>query len=76
MFQSEFETLLLNEKDEDLGRMFSLCERVKDALNQFKVIFENHIEKQGKEAIQQIATTAINVSKYKKKLNSFSLSLF
>lgn len=61
LFQSEFEGLLCNEKDEDLGRMFLLCERVQGALDQIKVIFENHIERQGKEAIQKIATTAVNV---------------
>lgn len=61
LFQSEFETLLLNEKDDDLGRMFMLCERVYGALDQIKIIFENHIETHGKDAIQKIAATAVNV---------------
>lgn len=60
LLQSEFEALLLNKQDEDLGRMFNLCERVAGALDLLKVIFEEHIKKDGKLAIEKIATTAAN----------------
>ncbi|KAI1718755.1 cullin family domain-containing protein [Ditylenchus destructor] len=60
LLQSEFEALLLNKQDEDLGRLFNLCERVAGALDQLKVIFEEHIKKDGKLAIEKIATTATN----------------
>lgn len=60
-FHAEFETLLKHKKDEDLARMFSLCERVEGALEQFKRILEEHIEKKGREAIDKIASTALNV---------------
>lgn len=61
LFHSEFETLLKHKKDEDLARMFSLCLRVEGALEKFKEILEQHIEKKGREAIDKIATAALNV---------------
>jgi predicted house-cleaning noncanonical NTP pyrophosphatase (MazG superfamily) len=61
LFQSEFEALLEHKKDEDLARMFSLCERVEGALEIFKETLEQHIEKKGREAIEKIASAATNV---------------
>uniref|UniRef100_A0A914C0K7 Cullin family profile domain-containing protein n=1 Tax=Acrobeloides nanus TaxID=290746 RepID=A0A914C0K7_9BILA len=60
LFHSEFETLLKHKKDEDLARMFSLCERVEGALEIFKETLEQHIEKKGREAIEKIASAATN----------------
>ena len=61
LLHGEFETLLHSQLNDDLGRMFSLCQRVPAALDQLKIILENYAEREGRAAIQQIAETAINV---------------
>lgn len=60
-FQAEFENLLDHEKDDDLKRMFQLCERVEGALEELKVILEAYIKRKGKDAVEKVASTAINV---------------
>uniref|UniRef100_A0A915EMR5 Cullin family profile domain-containing protein n=1 Tax=Ditylenchus dipsaci TaxID=166011 RepID=A0A915EMR5_9BILA len=64
LFQSEFGSLLVHRQDEDLGRMYSLCMRVTGALDQLKVILESHIERDGKQAIEKIATIANDPKQY------------
>ncbi|KAI1731497.1 cullin family domain-containing protein [Ditylenchus destructor] len=53
-FQSEFEELLVNQKDDDLSRMYFLCERVPSGLDPMKVTLEKYIAKEGKKAISSI----------------------
>lgn len=57
----EFKNLLTNAQDSDLARMFILCQRVSGAFEQFKNSIESHIEREGKESIQKIASTAATV---------------
>lgn len=57
-FNVEFETLLANDRDEDMARMFTLCEHVDGALDQLRISLGQHVEKKGKEAIENVATTA------------------
>lgn len=61
-FHVEFEQLLNDERDDDMARMFTLCENVEGALDQLRVILERHIERKGREAIEHIASTALAVS--------------
>jgi cullin 1 len=61
IFQSEFEQLLINERDEDLGRMYNLCEHVDGAFEKLREILEKHIEHKGRSAIDSVALTAIQV---------------
>lgn len=62
LFHTEFQNLLSNEQDVDSARMFSLCERVPGAFEQFKITLEGHIEREGRESIQKIASTAATVN--------------
>lgn len=61
LFHAEFQNMLQNQQDNDLGRMFSLCERVSGAFDQLKIILKGHIEREGRESIQKIASTAVAV---------------
>uniref|UniRef100_A0A915DG67 Cullin family profile domain-containing protein n=1 Tax=Ditylenchus dipsaci TaxID=166011 RepID=A0A915DG67_9BILA len=56
--QNEFQTLLINQKNEDLGRMFLLCGRVAGALDKLRDLLERHIGREGAEAIEKIAAMA------------------
>jgi cullin 1 len=62
IFQVEFEQLLLKERDDDLGRMYTLCEHVEGAFDKLHEILEKHIENKGRAAIERVANTAITVS--------------
>ena len=53
IFHSEFKTLLISDKNEDLGRMYSLVMRIPDGLNVLKELLENHITTQGLDAIEK-----------------------
>ena len=61
-FHSEFQNLLDNDKNEDLGRMYQLVSRIPDGLGQLKVLLENHIHNQGLFAIERLGDEAVNVS--------------
>uniref|UniRef100_H2YZB9 Cullin family profile domain-containing protein n=1 Tax=Ciona savignyi TaxID=51511 RepID=H2YZB9_CIOSA len=60
-FHAEFQTLLNDDKNEDLGRMFKLVSKIKDGLGELKTLIEAHIHTQGDVAIKQCADTALNV---------------
>lgn len=49
----------MNERDDDLGRMYNLCEHVEGAFDRLREILEKHVESKGRVAIQRVATTAI-----------------
>ncbi|KAI6173378.1 CULLIN-2 domain-containing protein [Aphelenchoides besseyi] len=59
LIQQEFHNLLYNERDEDLGRMFNLCEHVDGAFDALRLMLEKHVEQKGLEAIERVANTAI-----------------
>ncbi|CAF1175239.1 unnamed protein product [Didymodactylos carnosus] len=56
----ECKTLLNNEKNQDLARLFKLVSRVQNANNELKKIVEEHIYTKGMEAIQAVSAQAIN----------------
>lgn len=62
LFQQEFQQLLNAEKDEDLGRMYTLVSRTSDGLGELKSLLEVHIANQGLEAIERCGDAAHNVS--------------
>jgi cullin 1 len=62
IFQSEFESLLSQDKNEDLARMYKLVSRVNNGLGQLKKLFESHVYSQGMAAVEKCCDTAQNVS--------------
>uniref|UniRef100_H2YZC3 Cullin-1 n=1 Tax=Ciona savignyi TaxID=51511 RepID=H2YZC3_CIOSA len=71
-FHAEFQTLLNDDKNEDLGRMFKLVSKIKDGLGELKTLIEAHIHTQGDVAIKQCADTALNVGLVLKPTNGQS----
>ncbi|KAK6057059.1 cullin family protein, partial [Cooperia oncophora] len=63
LFQNEFGALLEANKDDDLARMYKLCERVEDGLNNLRSALESHITKEGLAAIAKVADTAFTDAK-------------
>jgi cullin 1 len=63
IFHSEFQSLLDNDKDDDLGRMYQLVSHVSDGLGQLKNHLERHIYSQGHAAIDKCVDSAINEPK-------------
>ncbi|KAL2918338.1 ubiquitin ligase (cullin) of SCF [Polyrhizophydium stewartii] len=56
--QDEFQTLLDNDRLEDLSRMYGLLCRVPDGLDRLRTIFEAHVRKQGLHAVEKVAESA------------------
>lgn len=61
-FRTEFQNLLNSDKNQDLGRMYSLVARIKAGLYELKEILETHIHNQGLAAIEKCGDSAVNVS--------------
>lgn len=59
-FHSEFQNLLNDEKNEDLGRMYILVSKIQDGLGEMKKLLETHIYSQGDAAIKKCSESAIN----------------
>lgn len=59
IFQEEFKQLLINERDDDLARLYSLCEHVGGALDNLREILEAHVRSKGLMGIQCVAATAV-----------------
>ncbi|RKO91623.1 Cullin [Blyttiomyces helicus] len=59
--QDEFQSLLDQDKIDDLRRMWTLLNRVKDALEKLRKIFETHVRKEGASAIEKVAESALSV---------------
>lgn len=57
-FQSQFGDLLVSQRDDDLSRMFKLCDRVANGLDQLRLSLERHITKEGHEALEKVAVEA------------------
>ena len=60
LFYAEFQNLLNADKNEDLGRMFSIVSRIPDALCELSNLLENHICIQGVAAIEKLGKEALN----------------
>lgn len=60
IFYSEFQNLLNDDKNEDLGRMFNLVARIPDGLGQLRTLLENHITNQGLNALEKCGDQAFN----------------
>lgn len=60
IFHSEFQNLLNDDKNEDLGRMFQLVSRIPDGLGELRNLLEAHIHNQGLSAIEKCGETALN----------------
>merc|ERR1712038_1120323 len=84
IFHAEFQNLLNADKNEDLGRMFSLVSRIPDGLGELKHLLENHIAEQGHLAIEKLGDEAANDPKQyvntildaHKKYNTLVLTAF
>ncbi|KJH41022.1 cullin family protein [Dictyocaulus viviparus] len=63
LFQHEFGALLEANKDDDLARMYKLCERVEDGLSNLRSALEVHITKEGLAAIAKVADAAFTDAK-------------
>lgn len=63
-FRTEFQSLLDDDKNDDLGRMYSLVSRIPEGLKELKQILELHIYNQGMDAIAKCGEAAINVSNH------------
>ncbi|XP_052715029.1 cullin-1-like [Crassostrea angulata] len=60
VFHFEFQHLLDDDKNEDLGRMYQLVSRIQDGLGQLKTLLETHIYNQGIAAIDKCGDSALN----------------
>ncbi|GIY55130.1 cullin-1 [Caerostris darwini] len=60
IFHSEFQNLLNDDKNEDLGRMFQLVSRIFDGLGELRTRLESHIHYQGLSAIEKCGDSASN----------------
>merc|ERR1712038_411781 len=84
IFHSEFQNLLNADKNDDLGRMYSLVSRIPDGLGVLKYLLENHIAEQGHLAIEKLGDEAANDPKQyvntvldvHKKYNTLVLTAF
>ncbi|EJW84073.1 Cullin-1 [Wuchereria bancrofti] len=60
LFQNEFGNLLESNKDSDLERMYTLCDRVENGLDELRLALEKHIARQGEAALDKISDMAMN----------------
>merc|ERR1712150_267685 len=56
----EFQNLLNNDKNEDMARMFRLCSRVENGLDEMQRLLECHITSQGLFAIEKLGADVIS----------------
>eukprot|EP00794_Sanderia_malayensis_P003072 gene3072-3536_t len=59
-FYTEFQNLLQDDKDEDLGRMYNLVYRIPHGLDNLKELLEEHIHSQGLKALDMCGDSAIS----------------
>lgn len=60
IFHQEFLSLLQDDKNEDLGRMYQLVSRIPDGLGELKKLLENHITHQGVAAVDGCGKAGLN----------------
>ncbi|KAI9739145.1 MAG: hypothetical protein M1834_007358 [Cirrosporium novae-zelandiae] len=56
LFHEEFQSLLDNNREEDLARMYKLLKRVDNGLDVLRVKFEAHVRKAGFAAVSKVAS--------------------
>ena len=56
--QDEFQTLLDQDKVDDLTRMYGLLSRIPDTLVKLREVFESHVRRQGVAAVEKVAEAA------------------
>ncbi|KAJ9666866.1 ubiquitin ligase (cullin) of SCF [Coniosporium apollinis] len=61
MLRDEFQVLLDNERQEDLGRMYKLLARIPDGLDPLRTRFEAHVRKAGLAAVEKVAAEGDNL---------------
>lgn len=61
ILHEEFQVLLDNDRQEDLGRMYRLLARIPEGLNPLRKKFQEHVEKSGLAAVEKIAVGAEQV---------------
>ncbi|KAG1681900.1 Cullin-1 [Nymphon striatum] len=84
IFHSEFQNLLNDDKNQDLGRMFQLVSRIHDGLCELRTLLETHIYTQGLAAIEKCGDSAASDPKtyvstildVHKKYNALVLTAF
>ncbi|KAG8195459.1 hypothetical protein JTE90_002631 [Oedothorax gibbosus] len=84
IFHTEFQNLLNDDKNEDLGRMFNLVSKIFDGLGELRTRLESHIHNQGLTAIEKCGESASNDPKIyvntildvHKKYNSLVITAF
>lgn len=55
ILRDEFQNLLDNERQEDLGRMYKLLSRIPEGLDPLRTRFENHVRRAGLNAVEKVA---------------------
>eukprot|EP00918_Siedleckia_nematoides_P023910 GHVU01051595.1.p1 GENE.GHVU01051595.1~~GHVU01051595.1.p1 ORF type:complete len:776 (+),score=76.19 GHVU01051595.1:206-2533(+) len=60
IFHAEFQNLLDDDKNDDLGRMYQLVSRISDGLGELKTRLESHIFNQGLAAVAKCGEAALN----------------
>ena len=58
LFHAEFSNLLANERAEDLARLFKLCQRLSDTVNDLRQLLEDHVFTTGVKAVQVVCEQA------------------
>jgi cullin 1 len=61
VLREEFQVLLDNDRQEDLGRMYQLLSRIPEGLDPLRTRFENHVRKCGLAAVDRVAADGDNV---------------
>jgi cullin 1 len=61
ILREEFQVLLDTDRQDDLGRMYRLLQRITDGLDPLKSRFELHVKKSGFNAVEKIITGSENV---------------
>jgi len=58
LLRDEFQTLLDNDRIEDLGRMYKLLQKIPDGLDPLRTRFEKHVIAAGKASVAKVAAVA------------------
>ncbi|CAK7198718.1 ubiquitin ligase (cullin) of SCF [Sporothrix eucalyptigena] len=58
LLRDEFQSLLDNNREEDMARMYSLLSRVTDGLDPLRLRFETHVRNAGLSAVSKVAADA------------------
>ncbi|TKA80670.1 hypothetical protein B0A49_00811 [Cryomyces minteri] len=61
LFRNEFQKLLEDDRQEDLGRMYKLLARIPGGLDPLRHSFETHVRNQGLQAVEKVAAEGDNL---------------